>query len=160
MLNQEELRDLFDYHEGNLYWKKSFTNSVRVGDKAGTRNKKGYESIMVHGKLYRKHRLVWNYFNNTCEGFHIDHKDRNPSNNCIENLRLATPQENARNSVGNKGALVSSKGVHKSGSGKFYAQIWIDTSNKYLGSFCTAEEASAAYNAAARVLHGDFYRKA
>ena len=31
------------------------------------------------------------------EGYEIDHIDRNPSNNALNNLRLVTPSENAKN---------------------------------------------------------------
>jgi len=40
------------------------------------------------------HRLVWeNFYNKVDEGLVINHKDRNPENNDIENLELLTPEE-------------------------------------------------------------------
>ena len=161
-LNREELRVMFDYRDGNLYWKEGRRGNRYLGLLAGGCCKRsGYSHIHTKGKRYRTHRLIWNYFNNTCEGYQIDHIDRDPQNNCIENLRLATASENRRNSVGIKDAVVPFKGVNLNrNSGKFYAQIWIDKVNKHLGTFNTAEEASAAFQAAAKALHGDFYREA
>jgi len=160
MPNREELREMFYYHEGVLYWKHDRRGGgARKGLVAGCMRPSGYSAVWVHGRAQRLHRLIWNYFNNTCEGYLVDHKDGNTRNNLIENLRLATYQENRRNSLGNKKSQVGFKGVHLKGKG-FQAQLWVDGRNKSFGTFRTPEEASAAFEAAAKALHGDFYRKA
>lgn len=58
----------------------------------------GYKLIMFKGKSYRVHRLVAETFIPNSENKpQIDHIDRDPSNNDVENLRWVTAQENSLN---------------------------------------------------------------
>jgi hypothetical protein len=81
----------------------------------------------------------------------IDHRDRDPLNNRIENLRAATRSQNRANSRPNNKLGV--KGVHARGS-RFYVMA----GKLYLGTFDSIEEAAAAYKAKAEELHGAFAR--
>ena len=58
----------------------------------------GYVQIRLNGRTYRLHRILAKHFipnpNNLPE---VDHVDRNPLNNSIENLRWISRSENARN---------------------------------------------------------------
>lgn len=59
----------------------------------------GYEwfEFSVEGKVYRDfgHRLVMEAFVGRCpDGHYVLHRDNNPKNNCLENLRYGTPKEN------------------------------------------------------------------
>lgn len=73
----------------------------RKGDVAG--GLKGinakYFRVMVNGRNYLCHRLVWAMFNNVNINFEIDHIDRNPLNNSIENLRECSSAVNCRNTT-------------------------------------------------------------
>lgn len=52
----------------------------------------------AHVKPHVLHRAVWEYHNGKIPaGMVIDHIDRNPDNNQIENLRLVTMSENNKN---------------------------------------------------------------
>ena len=57
-----------------------------------------YVQISLNGRTYRLHRILARHFipnpNNLPE---VDHVDRNPSNNSIDNLRWVSRSENARN---------------------------------------------------------------
>ena len=97
-LFQQTLNELFEYRNGNLYRKISTNSRLKIGDKVGTIAKNGYVRTSINGKLYLVHRLIflmeYGYLPND-----IDHIDRNPSNNNIENLRPATRTQNQYNST-------------------------------------------------------------
>lgn len=65
----------------------------------GNVTKTGYRKTDIRGKKLYVHRLVLEAFTSVEEGIGklVDHIDRNPLNNRLENLRWVTPQENARN---------------------------------------------------------------
>ena len=99
------LEDRYTYNpvSGRLHYKKWFNGlpKVKVGQEAGYINQRGYVILRIAGKLYREHQLVWLLFNKelvvgTAE-FCIDHIDRNPSNNRIENLRKVSQRSNTKN---------------------------------------------------------------
>lgn len=94
------------------------------------------------------HRLLLN----PEDGLQVDHIDRDRLNNRRANLRLATPSQN----MGNCGRQVNNtsgyKGVHQQSSGRWSAKL----NRKWLGTFDTAHEAAAAYDAAALEHFGEF----
>lgn len=59
-------------------------------------SKSGYVYVKIKNKKYRKHRLIWEIFNDTKipKGYFINHIDGNKQNNNINNLELNTPKEN------------------------------------------------------------------
>lgn len=95
MITQDKLKWLFDYdtvYGGLIKMVRKSGNKTTVK----TPNSNGYYIIMIEGKRYFEHRLVWLYHygefppNNLV----IDHIDRNRMNNKIENLRLLSRYEN------------------------------------------------------------------
>lgn len=65
---------------------------------AGTKRDDGYYSVAINNKRYLVHRVVWVLFHYKIDRtLVIDHIDRNPSNNFIDNLRLVTQGENNKN---------------------------------------------------------------
>jgi hypothetical protein len=71
-------------------------------------SKNGYIVCRLNKKLYKFHRLIykghnidWD-INDTKRDNSIDHVDRNPSNNTIKNLRIATNSENGCNKTKQK----------------------------------------------------------
>ena len=144
---------------GNV--KNSKTNRILKQDT----HRQGYKRIKLskNGKLkrFRVHRLVGMAFlENPDNKPMIDHIDNNPANNNIKNLRWATNQDNGCNRGKYKNNKSGFKGVsfdkHRN---KYQATIYINGKNKYLGYYETAEEASKAYEAKAKVIHGEFYYK-
>ena len=139
----------------SLVWLVANGSSVHAGDIAGTyRKTNGRWEISLQGKLFQAHRVVWALMNGSFPAYHIDHKDRNPSNNRIENLRLATRNEldNGQNRSMNKNNTTGYMGVIRHGK-RFVAQIKSEGKQFYLGVFDTAEEAHAAYREAKKRLH-------
>ena len=64
MLKIDEIIELFEYKDGNLYWKKSLNNRTKIGQIAGSKLPLGYRIIGVNGKHYLMHRLIFMLFNN------------------------------------------------------------------------------------------------
>ena len=58
-MNKSMLNELFEYKDGNLYWKKRLSQRAKIGDKAGYLRKDGYVNIRINNKNYKAHRLVF-----------------------------------------------------------------------------------------------------
>ena len=148
MLTQKRLKELFFYDEncGDFVRIKKTTNSVNIGDVAGTKNFYGYLQINVDGKIYKNHRLAWLYVHGYMPNFDIDHINRSKTDNRIKNLRLVTTSQNQQNSGRRSDNTSGFKGVslHKK-SGKWTARIKIENKYKHLGLFETKEKAYETY---------------
>ena len=109
--------------------------------------------VRVDGREYRGHRIIWEMHNGEIqEGYLVDHINGDRKDNRIENLRVCTRQQNNLNSA-SKGAKF--KGVTRVGN-SYRAKINYKGVAYSLGSYKTPEEASAAYEAKALELHGEF----
>jgi hypothetical protein len=97
-LTQQEVCRLFEYRDGELFWKELVTTKTgkRIGTVAGYIHPLGYRIISVHGHQYKAHRLVFLYHHGYIPEF-IDHANGIKDDNRIENLREATKSENNRN---------------------------------------------------------------
>lgn len=120
-------------------------------------SRKGYVTrrITKDGKriLLMMHRVIMGATHDQ----QVDHKNMNRLDNRRENLRFATRSQNGANSKARSSNRLGIKGVCAR-HGKFTAQINSMGKNTHLGTFDTAEEASAAYFSAAVKLHGEFAR--
>lgn len=96
----------------------------------------------------------------TPNGKHVDHANRDTTDNRRANLRCCTSAQNAWNRAAEKGKAIPLKGVRKAGKSRFQSMITVNKKKHHLGTFATAEEAHAAYVAAAVRLHGEFARAA
>jgi hypothetical protein len=168
--SQALLQEWFDYDPvtGIFIWKKvHYTNAKLLGKPAGTLRKSGYVFIGVpgFGRLrLGAHRLAWIYVHGLMVGGgEVDHIDTNPSNNAIENLRLATSTEQKRNKKVQSNNRCGLKGAyyHACHKGKKWrSQIKVGDRLIFLGYFPTAQEAHEAYAVAAREHFGEFARAA
>ena len=52
MIQQEEVKDLFHYKNGSLYWRNNTGTATKAGSKAGYLHKTGYVNISIKGKKY------------------------------------------------------------------------------------------------------------
>ena len=142
-VNTETLQSLFDYSNGNLIWKVDKGRSKK-GTIAGSRDTKGYMQLKLNQKVYRLHRLIWLWHGKELPE-QIDHIDRNPLNNKIENLRAATQSENQWNTE----RACNGVSFHKA-SNKWRARIKINNKEIYLGVFSDIEQARQVREEAAR----------
>lgn len=91
----------YDTETGEFYWNESPNEHISVGDVAGFLHPiTGYIIVGLLGKTYLAHRLAWFYVYGVWPENHVDHIDRNRSNNRIVNLRDVTPAENMANAKG------------------------------------------------------------
>lgn len=89
---------VFDYKDGELFWKIKTSRNVLIGDKAGRKAKDHYKTFRFNGDSYYVHRVIWEMHNGPIpEGMQIDHIDQNKFNNRIENLRLVDGFDNHKN---------------------------------------------------------------
>lgn len=161
MMNAERLRELLQYDpaSGVFRWNVSNRRGVSLGKIAGHAGHHGYCFIRVDRKLYTAHRLAWLHYFGEWPSRDIDHKDGNPSNNCIANLRLASTSQNianAKKSCTNRSGFRGVSWARK--ESKWRAYITKDRKRKHLGYFATADQAAEAYRSAATSLFGEFAR--
>lgn len=161
----ERVRELFSYDasDGTLRWKLKPRRgpAYRIGSIAGNLDKRGYITISVDGIRMRAHRAIWAIMYGEWPTLEIDHINGNRFDNRLENLRLASRSENARNrSYPNKVGLRGVCFIKRNTLHPWRAQMRSNGRRLMLGHFATAEEAHAAYMAAAVADHGEFARAA
>lgn len=142
---------------GLFRWKISPAQNVFAGSVAGSFDNKGYWRIKYKERAYRAHRIAWLLMTGEWPTEQIDHRNLVKSDNRWCNLREATNSQNKANS---KGLGRFPKGVYLHQRGKFGARIKSNGKERHLGYFQTAEEAAAAYAAAAKEYFGEFARTA
>jgi hypothetical protein len=108
-MTQKYAHSLFDYKDGSLYWKVQKAPHVKIGAKVGS-PAHGYETVMVDGRNWRIHRLVFLMHHGYLPKI-IDHINNNRSDNRIENLRAADDNQNAHNQVLRSNNVSGIKGV-------------------------------------------------
>jgi len=122
-----------------------------------TANKKGHTFYATRNRWLNSpvsmHRCIIE-----CEGFVIDHINRNGLDNRKSNIRACTQGENCRNQRIQAGGYSIYKGVSYKGGIKnpWYAYIKINRERKWLGAYPSEILAAEAYNRAATILFGEF----
>ncbi len=143
-MNKKTVRDLFFYLSGDLYWRRAQGNKVKAGDLAGCVTNIGYRIIYIKGRPYRAHRLVFLYHYGYLPKY-IDHIDRNPGNNRIENLREVNHRQNMCNSSSSGVSIY--KGVSWSKSAKKWQACCKHKGKQYhVGYFNDEQEAAKAWD--------------
>lgn len=152
----EKLRSLFSYDPvtGLLSWNTKFSRKINVGDVVSPRE------VKIHGVHFKTHRIcfVVHYGRPINEEMIIDHINHDYFDNRIENLREVTHSQNCMNSkvtASKKSGLPKGVSFHCQ-TGRFQARIGLNRRRKCLGTFATPEEASAAYQEAAKEHFGEY----
>jgi len=166
-LTQEEVRRLFEYRDGNLFWKNrprsdfksdlawKQWNPKHAGKKAGCHSML-YASVAINKVHYPLHRIIFLWHHGYLPEI-VDHADCNPKNNDITNLRAATKAENQRNSGMFAHNTSGIKGVIWSKAcKKWTARVKVNGYGKHLGVFESKELAAEFVQLAREMLHGKF----
>ena len=98
--NRLELLTKFKYdpQTGQLYLRRS---GKAVGHKADN----GYIIVYVDRKRYKAHRIIYKMFHGVDpKGKDVDHRDGDPSNNAITNLRVVQRRTNIKNTQAKRDA--------------------------------------------------------
>ena len=154
-LTQELVCDLFEYRDGELFYKKS-RGHIKHGSMAGTIRKDARKHTIINGKHYMNHRIIFLMFNGYIPEF-VDHIDNDPTNNRVENLRECTRTENSWNKRLQHNSTTKIKGVswHKQ-SRKWGARITVNGKRMELGRFKDIELAELVAMEARRKYHKEF----
>jgi len=139
-----------DFESANKYkW------GARINRETGT----VYAQRQIRNGLSKETILLHRFISAAQGNFEVDHKNGNGLDNRRENLRVCTKVNNIRNQRKQKNNSTGFKGVSwDKPMKKFRAQITVSYKRIHLGYFDSAEDASRAYDAAARKYFGEFAR--
>jgi hypothetical protein len=108
-------------------------------------NSFGHLTGSVLGRYTLGHRVAWAMHHGAWPSGRIDHINGDPADNSIKNLRLATPEDNARNASRSRRNKSGVTGVRwYAQSGKWHVQISKNHRNHHIGFFNDFNEAVAA----------------
>lgn len=155
----------YDPQSGLMKWRVANGRRAVIGAEVGTLMEKGYRRVVVDKEFYMVHHLIWLYMTQEWPQNQIDHINGRRDDNRFCNLREASGSQNAWNSKkpatntsGYKG--VSYRKDRSKTARPWMAYIRVNGRKMHLGFYRTAEEAHAAYCAAAIKHYGEFARAA
>ena len=160
MITQAQVLELYDYKDGELYWKKNTDGKRPIGSKAGGDcvNSEGRKSVSVYGKRYPASRVIFLHQNGYLP-FMVDHINGIKTDNRIENLRPATYPENNRNARIRKDNSSGCKNVcWRKDRKKWVVGIRINGKRINFGFFDDLELADLVAHEARDKYHKDFAR--
>jgi hypothetical protein len=147
-LSHEILLLILDYNPdtGVFIWKVDYNPRAMKGSIAGSPHPKlGHIGIQINKRRYLAHRLAWFYVHKEWPSNIIDHRDRNPQNNKIANLRDVDQSTNMLNANLRQDNSSGTPGVgYVSSKGMWRARIMINQKEKHLGMFLSKDDAIAA----------------
>lgn len=162
MTEQEAMDELkkkvrVDLENGEVHWDDG-RSRAKYGYKVGYIDNNGYKDINVHHKGIRKHVRLHRFLFYVQYGYLpklVDHKDRNPLNNKISNLRPISPSGNSINSKMSKRNTTGVKGVYWNKRSKMWqALISINGKLTGIGYFKDKNDAIKARKDAEREHYG------
>ena len=120
-------------------------NSRNAGKKAGTIDSYGYLRLVVDYRQIMGHVAAWMIFYGEHPNGLIDHRNRNPADNRIENLRKSSASLNQQNTSLSSRNTSGFTGVFWCPLGrKWRARIGLATGPINLGSYQKVEDAAEA----------------
>ena len=135
----DDLREAFQYSpETGEILNKFRRGKATAGTTAGSKRKDGYIQILFNYKRYLAHRVAWKMHTGEEPPVHIDHINRDPSDNRWCNLRESDPWLN-------QGNRVSGRGTNLPGAKRNGRRWCAKCVEGHLGQFDTEKEAHDAY---------------
>ncbi len=105
-----------------------------------------------NGEIGKMHHII---ISKPEKGFVVDHKNNNPLDNRLSNLRVVTHQQNMMNQRVHSNSKSGYKGVHLI-NGKWRVQICVFGKRHSIGYYINLEQAILAYNRAAIRYFGEY----
>lgn len=158
-LTAERARELFAYDPltGVVVRRQRTKFGRKELGPVGSPDREGYLDVKADGTPYRLHRVIWLMVHGEWPKGVIDHINRIPDDNRIENLRDVDFCVNNQNRVmaANKTTGVMGVCIPSACPHKFKTSICVKGKNKFIGYFDSLEEARAAYLEAKRAFHAE-----
>lgn len=114
-MTNEELHALFDYEPSGVLRRREGTGGRKAYPWRAIGKEGRYRAATINGSTYYLHRLIYQWHHGSVPEM-VDHRDGDPSNNRIENLRTCTNGQNQFNSKrkcsnasGHKGVVYHAK---------------------------------------------------
>lgn len=141
----------FDGSIGRFFWRERPRRGWKAGRslEAGSFDVHGYGQVMIDGKIYKEHHLVWLWYHGEMPAVQIDHLNHQRRDNRIENLRLADNTVNHKNRPMQRNNTTGCVGVSFDRS-RYVAYVTVSGKQIRLGRFKTLEEAVEARQRANR----------
>lgn len=153
-INQELLKELFDYREDGAMINRIRRRGNKLGAVAGALAA-NYNHITLFKKTYLAHRIVFLWHHGWLPP-QVDHINGNKRDNRIENLRAADASTNAMNRRAQSRAKTGVKNVGMDRNGRFRVQVSVGGTTHHLGSFESLALASLVAAEARAKHHGEF----
>ena len=148
-IDPAEVRDLFDYADGHLYWRHDRGQRATRGSEAGSRRPDGSYVVVYGRQPYRRSRLVWAWHQAAWPQGLVKHANDNNGDDRIANLQDVSVHA-LRHAIKNSGHLPGARLIN----GLWTASISVDGESVYLGSFKAELEAHQAFQRAHAAAHG------
>lgn len=147
----------FDKSTGVFRWKVPTQGRIALNSVAGTFDSNGYSMIIIDGRRYKTHFLVFYITHNRWPAGQIDHVNGIRTDNRPENLRECLPIENSRNIRIRKNSKSGCRGVtwHKRQK-KWNVRLGFHGKSKHFGCFDDLELAVLVAEEARDKYYGDF----
>lgn len=157
--------EFYDIAITDLVYDESSPSCLRwrkTGEPAGCQDSNKYWLVRVGGrigKLLRAHRIVW-YIQHGQLPDLLDHRDTDPANNRIVNLRVATESQNRHNANRHVDNTSGYKGVYwDKRTGKWVVKVSLNYESHWGGRFTDKQEAIEVAKDLRNKLHREFAKQ-